>query len=235
LKEVQVKRIDFLSQRIETIKDFIAEEAPLYIFLNKVHYVTILCSPKLIKQLIIGHLLSEGILKSLEEIQRIQLNKNGNCQVSLAPSVDIEKRIAISLSFARLIVSACGSADYWPLSKLMDRLSLPRSISESKVKGRIILESVKRLNTLDGIYRKTGGVHIAAIYSLKGELLVWAEDVGRHNAVDKVIGSAANSYTQSGGTIDLSQAGGAITRFSGADIDRRGGILHMPLRTNLTW
>ncbi|MCP8304257.1 MAG: formate dehydrogenase accessory sulfurtransferase FdhD [archaeon] len=191
MKKVQVTQINLSSKKIETKIDFVAEETPLHIFLNKTRYVSILCSPGQLKELAVGHLLSEGVLKSLEEIRRIQIDKDGNCQVRLTPSVDAEKRIAVSQPFARLIVSACGSADYWPLSKLMDRLSLPRSASRSKVEAKIIAESVKRLNTLDGVYRKTGGVHIAAIYSHRGDLLVWAEDVGRHNAVDKVIGAVA--------------------------------------------
>ncbi len=72
-----------------------------------------------------------------------------------------------------MIVSACCSTDYWPLSKLMDRLSPPRSTSNLKVEAKIILEAVKRLNTLDETFRKTGGAHIAAIYSVKGEPLVF--------------------------------------------------------------
>ncbi|MCP8312300.1 MAG: formate dehydrogenase accessory sulfurtransferase FdhD [Candidatus Methylarchaceae archaeon HK02M1] len=191
MKKVQVKKINLSFKRIETKIDFVAEETPLHIFLNKIPYVSILCSPSQLKELVVGHLLSEGVLKSLKEIQRIQIDKDGNCVVKLTPSVDVEKRITSSQPFARLIVSACGSTDYWPLSKLMDRLSLPYSTSRSKVDAKIISESVKRLNTLNGVYRKTGGVHIAAIYSFKGELLVWAEDVGRHNAVDKVIGAVA--------------------------------------------
>jgi FdhD protein len=171
--------------------DFVAEEVPLHIFLNNSHYVSILCSPAQVKELAVGHLLSEGVIKTLKEIQRIQLDGNYNCKIRLTPGIEVEKRIAISKPFTRLIMSSCGSTEYWPLSKLVDRIRLPRSKSDLKVDAKTILDSVKQLNSLAKTFRRTGGVHIAALYKVKGELLVLAEDIGRHNAVDKVIGLGA--------------------------------------------
>jgi FdhD protein len=192
MREIQVSRIDVSTQKLEQKRDFVAEETPLHIFLNQTHYVTILCSPNQLKELAIGHLLSEGVLKSINEIREIRLEKGGKCIVRLKPDIDVEKRISISQPFTRLIVSACGSPDYWPLSKLIDRLSLTKVKLGLTVEARIISESVKQLNTLAETFRKTGGVHVAALYSASGELLTFSEDVGRHNAVDKVIGAGAS-------------------------------------------
>ena len=108
--------------------------------------------------------------------------------MQLKAGVDAEKRIVASQSFTRLVLTACGSPDYWPLSKLIDRLNLQKLPIDLKIKAEIVSVAVRRLNTLAETFRKTGGVHIAALYSSKGELLTFAEDVGRHNAVDKVIG-----------------------------------------------
>ena len=191
LKEVEIARIDVKAQRLEPKTDYVAEETPLHVFLNQTHYVTILCLPTLLKELAIGNLLSEGVLKTTREIQEIRLEKGGKCQIRLKPTVNVEKRISISQPFARLVVSACGSPDYWPLSKLIDRLELTKLPLSLKVEARVILESVRRLNTLAETFRKTGGVHVAALHSAEGELLTYAEDVGRHNAVDKIIGVAA--------------------------------------------
>jgi len=191
MQEIQVSRIDVSAQKLEQRRDFVAEETPLHIFLNQTHYVTILCSPNQLKELAIGHLLSEGVLKSTKEIREIRMEKGGKCRVRLKPDIDAEKRISISQPFTRLIVSACGSPDYWPLSKLIDRLSLAKVNLGLTVEAKIISESVKRLNTLAETFRKTGGVHVAALYSTSGELLTFSEDVGRHNAVDKVIGAGA--------------------------------------------
>jgi formate dehydrogenase accessory protein FdhD len=59
------------------------------------------------------------------------------------------------------------------------------------VKADVVSESTRRLNTIAEAFRRTGGVHVAALYTADGELVDCAEDVGRHNAVDKVIGSCA--------------------------------------------
>lgn len=208
MREIQISQIDLSGQKVEQRRDFVAEEAPLHIFLNQTHYVTILCSPSRLKELSIGHLLSEGVLKSVEEIQEIRLEKGGKCRIRLRPGIDAEKRVSISQPFTRLIVSACGSPDYWPLSKLIDRLVLPKVPLGLTVKARTISQSVRRLNTLAETFRKTGGVHIAALYSAYGELMAFAEDVGRHNAVDKVIGAGVsknldfeNSFLASSGRL----------------------------------
>ena len=142
------------------------------------------------KELSIGHILSEGIIKSVDEIKKISFGTDGKCQIKLRPGVDSEKRVTLSQPFARLIISACGSTDYWPISKLADRLSLPNVARDSNITAKIISESVKQLNWIAKTFRKTGGVHIAALFSVDGELRVFAEDVGRHNAVDKVVGAA---------------------------------------------
>jgi len=191
MEEVTISRINVTTHTKEKIRDFVAEETPLHIFLDQTHYVTILCLPIKQKELAIGYLLSEGVLKSIDEIREVRLGKVGKCQVSLKPEVDVEKRISITQPFTRLILSACGSPDYWPLSKLIDRLELRKLPLGYTVKAEVVLEGVRRLNTLAETFRKTGGVHVAALYSANGELITYAEDVGRHNAVDKVIGTAA--------------------------------------------
>jgi len=191
MREVSVSRIDLLTKMSKRKKDLVAEETPLHIFLNQTHYVTILCTPSQLKELAVGYLLSEGLLKSTDEIREVHLKGDGKCLVRLKPNVKVETQIAMAQPFARLIVSACGSTDYWPITKLMDRLDLPEIPKGFKVEAKILLESVKQLNKLAEVFRKTGGVHVAAIYSREGELKALAEDVGRHNAVDKVIGECA--------------------------------------------
>ena len=189
MKEVEVSQINVYERRLQQKRDFVAEEIPLHIFLNQTHYVTILCSPNQLRELAIGHLISEGVLESAKEIKEIRFETGGKCVVRLKPNVDAEKRIQATQPFARLIVSACGSADYWPLSKLIDRLHVSKVPSSLRVEAQVVSDSVKQLNTLAETFRKTGGVHIAAAYSSKGKLITFAEDVGRHNAVDKVIGA----------------------------------------------
>lgn len=191
MQEVLVAKIHLPTKMLEQKKDIVAEEAPLHIFLNQSHYVTILCTPSQLKELAVGHLLSEGLLRSTDEVREVRLESDGKCTVRLKPHVNVEKQIAMAQPFARLIVSACGSTDYWPITKLMDRLNLPGISRGFQVEAKVLLESVKQLNKLAEVFRKTGGVHVAAIFSREGKLAALAEDVGRHNAVDKVIGERA--------------------------------------------
>jgi FdhD protein len=189
MREIKVSRINVSDQTIEERTDYLAEETALHIFLNKHHYGTILCSPDQLEEMAVGHLLSEGLLKSIDEIDDLLLKKDGKCLVKLKPHVDAEQRISTSQRFARLVVSACGSPDYRPLSEVIDRL--PKLDMTPTLAATIVSHSVRRLNSIAETFRKTGGVHVAALYSTDGELAALAEDVGRHNAVDKVIGAGA--------------------------------------------
>lgn len=186
--EVPVCRVDIKDHRLEPRRDHVAEERPLHIFLNHIHYATILCCPTSLKELTVGHLLSEGVLKSATEINEVSLGKKGKCQVELKSGVDLQKRIRSSQPFARLVSTTCGSQDYWPLAKLIDRIGIPKLQLGFRVRAEIISESTKLLNTVAGVFRRTGGVHVAALYTADGDMINYTEDVGRHNAVDKVIG-----------------------------------------------
>jgi len=163
----------------------VAEEKPLHIFLNRTRYVTVFCSPSNLKELAVGHVISEGIVKSMAEIVGIDLREEEEvCRINLRADVRIDERLKLSQHFSRVIFSACGSsAPYLP------SLGLDKIQSDLKVKAEIVSDCVNRLNFIAEIFRKTGGVHVAAIYGSDGTLVTFAEDVGRHNAVDKVIGS----------------------------------------------
>lgn len=191
IKKVTVSRVDTSKHTVEKEEDMVAEEAPLHIFVNQTHYATILCLPSQLKELAVGYLLSEGIIKTVNEIQEIKVNKQGKCQVRLKPAINLAKRIAVAQPFARIVPSSCGSADYWPLSKLIDKLALPKSHVNFRVKAEIISDAVRGLTPLAEVFRRTGGVHVAALFTSEGKLVTYAEDVGRHNAVDKVIGTVA--------------------------------------------
>ena len=186
--QVKVSRVDVKNHKLELLRDSVVEERPLHIFVNSAHYATVLCYPALLKELTVGHLLSEGLLKSTEEIDKINLGRRGKCQVELKDKVDLQKRLRFSQPFARLIPTTCGSPDYWPLSKLIDRIGLHKLQLDFRVRAEVVSECTRQLNTIAHIFRRTGGVHVAALYTAKGDLVTYAEDVGRHNAVDKVIG-----------------------------------------------
>jgi FdhD protein len=188
--KVEIVKADVSAKKFQKMKDYVAEEKPLHIFLNRTYYVTIFCSPSNLKELAVGHLLSEGIVKSVEEIDEISFKGEGVCRVKLKANIDLEKRLKLLTPFSRVILSACGSSSPYEYSG-----KLPKITSNLKVKAEVILNGVSRLNSIAETFRKTGGVHAAAIYKSNGNLVAFAEDVGRHNAVDKVIGIGALNKT----------------------------------------
>ena len=190
--KVEILKVDVTSGEAERMVDFVAEEKPLYVFLNKIHYVTLSCSPSNLKELVLGFLLSEHIVNSLGDIDKIDL-KETVCKVKLKPEIDLKQKLSFSRPFSRVVLSTCGS-------QLPRQFSgrLPKVKSRLVVKAETILDCVNRLNSLAETYRRTGGVHVAAIYRSDGCLLAFAEDVGRHNAVDKVIGMVALGKTDFG-------------------------------------
>jgi FdhD protein len=183
--EIEIVRVDVAAGKAEKKADYVAEEKPLHLFLNRSRYVTVFCSPSKLKELAVGHAISEGIVKSIEEIEGIDLKEGeGVCRINLKPDVKLEDRLTLSQHFSRVIFTACGSkTPYQPT------LGLAKIQSDLKVKAETVLNCVNSLDFIAETFRKTGGVHVAAIYRSDGELVTFAEDVGRHNAVDKVIGS----------------------------------------------
>jgi len=185
MPKVNIVRIDVSPKKAEKTTDYVAEEKPLHIFLNRTRYVTVFCSPSNLKELAVGHVISEGVVKSMAEIEGVDLKeKEGVCRINLRADVKIDERLKLSQHFSRVIFSACGSnTPYQP------SLGLSKIQSDVKVKAETVSNCVNRLNFIAETFRKTGGVHVAAIYATDGTLVTFAEDVGRHNAVDKVIGS----------------------------------------------
>jgi len=184
---VEITKLDLSKRIVEKMLDYVAEETPLHLFVNTTFWATILCSPTDLKQLAVGHFLSEGIIKSVDEIEEVVVKESENsCHVKLKPGIHVEDRVKLSRLHARVISSACGSGSpYQFIGKI------PKVESNLKVNAQIVSESVNQLNFKADGFRKTGGLHVAAIYRADGSIVALAEDVGRHNAVDKVIGMSA--------------------------------------------
>ena len=187
VRQVDITKLDLSTGKTEKKVDFIAEEKPLHLFVNTTYWATILCSPSNLKDMAVGHLLSEGVVKSVEEIEEVTLKEaESSCTVKLIHGINIEDRVRLSRLHQRVITSACGEGSpHQYVGKT------PRVESQLKVKAQVLFESVNQLNFKAEVFRRTGGVHVAAIYKADGSMVTLAEDVGRHNAVDKAIGMAA--------------------------------------------
>ena len=163
------------------ITDVVARDEPIYIFINEEYHVTLISTPLEKKELATGFLFCEGIIDSAADIQSIKL-RGKDVYVNLKKKVDLR---AASVDRMNLITTACGSSPT-PSPK---QITLHRISSTLKMNPETILEMVRELSKRSKIHMSTGGTHAAMLCSKEGEVLAFAEDIGRHNAIDKVIGS----------------------------------------------
>ena len=194
MRKIEIEKYDLSTKTSKKVPDYIAEEKPLHLFVNTTYWATILCSPSNLKEMAVGHLLSEGILKSTSEIENINLKETeGSCKVKLIATINVAERMGLSRLHQRVVTSACGEQSIHQYQRKPTKIT-----SNLKVKAETIFNSVNQLNFKAKIFRQTGGVHATAIYTGEGSTVALAEDVGRHNAVDKVIGIAALKQTRFG-------------------------------------
>lgn len=186
---LKVLRVNLRKKLLEEAEEPVAKEAPINIYVNNNHVVTLFASPTNLKELGVGWLLSQGIIKSIEEIHEINVRKN-NVKVKCSSRAEIRVKAS---KISKTIDTSCGSTEE-NFHLLIDRISKPTVRSEYKVDAEKILRFVNTLNRMSKVFRATGGTHSAAIFE-DGKLVAFAEDVGRHNAVDKVIGIAAFKQT----------------------------------------
>jgi FdhD protein len=161
-------------------EDLVAIDKPISLFVDGKHFVTLFASPKNIRELVVGHLLGEGVISSLDDIERVSVR---------GVKVDVRTKAGIrpeTTKFLRVVPTACGASD--DVLELLGKSNVSKLKSAEKFRAENISNVFKSLHLSSKVFRQTGGTHAAALCSRKGELWFYMEDVGRHNAVDKVIG-----------------------------------------------
>lgn len=172
--------------------DWVVVEEPLEIRLGEEPFVVTLRTPGHDLELTAGFLFTEGVIDGPEDLVTLE-----RCRDPLAydpdnmVTVDLEPRASgrrDRLEKARrdlAAVAACGLCGKARLEDIFQRLPQVRAMERELSFLRTLPPRMRRHQAL---FRQTGGLHAAALFSAAGELLVVREDVGRHNAVDKVIG-----------------------------------------------
>ena len=171
--------------RAEELEDEVVREVPLTIEVNGRELVTLLCSPVGLRELTFGFLLSEGILRRDEPRPEVEINEAGGyAQVTLARALGPEVGRALS----RLVGSGCAaSASFY---RAADAEQAKPVQSRIKVSRPVIWTLMKTFQARSELYRRTGGVHAAGLATAAGEIVAFSEDIGRHNALDRIIGEA---------------------------------------------
>jgi formate dehydrogenase accessory protein FdhD len=179
---IKLKNNHIIEQYV--FEDDVALEIPINILINDKHCITLLASPNAIKELGIGYILSEGIITSFDECLDIEVSEN-TIKITTKSDCDFRRHRIL-----KLVTTACVSTkDY---IRLLDRMDDLYVSSDLKVPPNKIIEIIRDLNKKSEIFRKTGGTHAAGLFDPStAKALCIFEDVGRHNAIDKVIGFAA--------------------------------------------
>ena len=164
------------------IEDVVARESPITIILNNRELVTLLCSPADLRFLAVGFLFSEGLLESKDQIKRITVDdRRGVVRVETGG----DEEIAGDALFKRFITSGCGrGASFY---NAIDAQGQPKVESSIQVSVPQMLTLVSEFQRRSQVYRATGGVHSVALCDT-GSIIIFTDDIGRHNAVDKILG-----------------------------------------------
>lgn len=189
VKAFPIERLLESGQRV-TETDFLAVEEPLEIRIEGKPIAVVMRTPGHDAELVWGFLLTEGIIRSPQEVFECTSCGNGGNAVDVF-LLDPKKFEATALTrhvFSGSSCGICGLASIEAIHK-----NFPPLQNNWKSSPSIFWNFEEKLRVEQASFAKTGGLHACALFNANGELLVSREDVGRHNAVDKVLGCALRS------------------------------------------
>jgi FdhD protein len=178
---------------VEASEDWVAVEEPLEIRVGGQAFAVLLRMPGQERELIAGFLASEGLLRGPEDLLAIESCRDPSSQaaepniwnVALAPGVVFEPEQRRLLP----IGSTCGLCGARTIDELERELPVRVQHAPLSLSADFFARSDSALREAQQTHRKTAGCHGAGLFSADGSMLRFAEDVGRHNAVDKILGA----------------------------------------------
>jgi FdhD protein len=183
LVETEIVRVN-ADGLIERKADSVVAERAVTLMIDKVGSFTIMCTPSDLEALAVGFIFSEGIITSAKDIVSITVKESMPDVVGIV--VDDPGRVAIQRNL--IVASSCGMCGVRNIDKMLEEMSLCGNTFE--VTAGEISRVVEMLRPMQELFRVTGGAHAAGIFDSKGRIFAFAEDIGRHSALDKAIGKA---------------------------------------------
>ena len=167
--------------------DQLAIEEPLEIRIDSRPVVVTMRTPGHDNELAAGFLFTEGLICLRDDVRSIRKNarnRSGNSlDVFLAPDVAVDFVKFKRHGFASSSCGVCGKESIRAVQRRLKPVA-----SRLKVSAELLARLPEKLRAAQPTFERTGGLHAAGIFTRAGELVVAREDIGRHNAVDKVIG-----------------------------------------------
>jgi FdhD protein len=159
--------------------EWVTEEVPFTIEVNGREMATLLCSPQGLKSLALGFLFTSGFIEEASVIESLVVDQE-RWKAHVIASVNFPPEVL----FKRIYTSGCGKGVIF--HNPMDLMQRIRITDGFAIEGDEISGFMRKFLTTSEEYRQTGGVHSCALVH-KGEM-IFKDDLGRHNALDKVIG-----------------------------------------------
>ncbi|WP_067850861.1 formate dehydrogenase accessory sulfurtransferase FdhD [Alicyclobacillus mali (ex Roth et al. 2021)] len=176
-------------------EDVIATEFALTLHVNGEEFATLVCTPTYVEDLVCGFLASEGVIRSVDEIESVQVSLwTGTARVQTRSGVALHPAIYNK----RYIGSCCGKGrqSFYFQSDALTARPVADAVSLS---ADDVFRAMDLLDASSGLFEETGGVHVAALVR-DGQLVLARADIGRHNALDKIYGHCLRAGESLSGT-----------------------------------
>jgi FdhD protein len=172
--------VEAYNERGEMVPTSIAGEHPLTLYVDKREIVTLMTLGHAPEALVIGYLRNQRLVDSIDEVESVQVDWETDSAAIVTKS---KKELSIG---KRTVTSGCGQGTvFGDLMEEVESIQLRKDVLLEDTDLFVLIENVRRYET---IYKQAGAVHGCALATLKGEILMFVEDVGRHNAVDAIAG-----------------------------------------------
>ena len=179
LKTIVIDKL--IENEATMVEDVTIEESRLNLFLNGEKAISMMCIPMDQDAHAIGFLMSENVISSIDDIEELTVSEDG-LRVDVKAKIDEDS--LQNLYKEKTLVSGCGGGI---TGNIEGSLEIPFNQTAFKVKPETISDEIKIFYRESELYNLTGCVHKAMVYLLDGTT-VTAEDIGRHNAIDKAVG-----------------------------------------------
>jgi FdhD protein len=207
--------------------DYLAAEEPLEIRVGDDPLSVTMRTPGHDHELAAGFLLTEGLIQNREQILKLETaepqdgtNRGNVIQVELAPEAAPD---FVKMKRHFFAASSCGICGKASIDSLRLRL-LAAPNPDFRLDAEILVRMPDALRDSQDVFQRTGGLHAAALFNPQGKLLVLREDIGRHNAVDKVIGWALQE-----GRVPLSDSALLVSGRGGFEIVQKSIVAGVPV------
>jgi FdhD protein len=169
----------------------VPEEAPLALTFNRETYAVMMGTPADLKDFAVGFSLSEGIVRSAADIERLEVLEHAN---GLELRMDLAQPQLAALTARRRRILGPTGCGLCGIDSLAEAARAPRRVEgTARVTAAEIMQAMRAIEPMQALNHATRAVHAAALWRREGGVLLLREDVGRHNALDKLVGAAARA------------------------------------------